>query len=103
MNARPSHVKGPPMLIRASVLGSTLLLLALTAPAFAQNKPALPGAAAPAAPAASAGSKVTNVAELKKFSEGLADVADKISPSVVQIEVTLASEATSTLRTTGSE
>jgi len=80
------------MLPRAPAIGTALLLLSLTFPAFAQNKPAAP------APAA----KVTNFAELKKFSEGAADVADKVSPSVVQIEVTLANDAT-TLRTTGSD
>lgn len=70
------------------------LLVALALPAAAQNKPTLP-----AAPAA----RVTSLPELKKFSEGLADVAEKVSPSVVQIEVTLATEGSSLLRITGSE
>lgn len=84
------------MLPRATALGTAVLLLSLTFPAFAQNKPAPAPAAAPAA-------KITNSAELKKFSEGAADVADKVSPSVVQIEVTLANDAGTTLRTTGGE
>ena len=82
------------MLPRAPALGSLLLFTALALPAAAQNKPALP-----AAP-----TRVTNFAELKKFSEGLADVAEKISPSVVQVEVTLATEgASSQLRVSGAE
>ena len=84
---------------RASALGSLLLVTALSPPALAQNKPALPAAA----PAATTTTKVTNFTELKKFSEGLADVAEKMSPSVVQIEVTLASEGGTTLRTSGTE
>lgn len=85
------------MRIRATVLGSFVLLATLAAPAFAQTKPTLP-----AAGAAGTG-KVTNLAELKKFSEGLADVADKVSPSVVQVEVTLANENSGQLRTSGSD
>ncbi len=89
------------MMLRASFVSSLMLVSALSFPALAQTKPALP-AAAPAAPAATS-PKVTSLAELKKFSEGLADVAEKVSPSVVQIEVTLATEGTSQLRTSGSE
>lgn len=66
------------MLTRALAIGSVVFLTAL--PSFAQTKPQLP------APAAA--SSVRSLAELKKLSEGLADVAEKISPSVVQIEVT---------------
>jgi Do/DeqQ family serine protease len=88
------------MKLRASALASAALLTALSLPALADNKPSLPAAAAPAAAPAV---KVTSAAELRKFSEGLADVADKVSPSVVQIEVTLASEAPTQLRVTGSE
>jgi serine protease Do len=82
------------MRIFATVLGSAVLLATLAAPAFAQNKPTLPAATA-------GGGKVTNLAELKKFSEGLADVADKVSPSVVQVEVTLASDSGGQLRSSG--
>ena len=86
---------------RATALGSLLLASALSLPAFAQNKPPLPAAPATAAPAPTA--KVGSFADAKKFSEGLADVAEKISPSVVQIEVTLVSEAATTLRVSGGE
>lgn len=83
------------MLTRAFAIGSIVLLTAL--PSFAQTKPPLP-AAAPAG-----ASSVKSLAELKKLSEGLADVAEKISPSVVQIEVTLATDSGSHLKSSGSE
>lgn len=64
------------MSTRAIAIASLLLLPAAASlaslPAFAQAKPA-------------AG---RSLAELKKLGDGLADVAEKISPSVVQIEVT---------------
>ena len=78
---------------RATAFGTAAILVALTAPAFAQQKGAAPAAAAPA-PA--------KVAELKKLSDGAAEVAEKVSPSVVTIEVTLASDATN-LRTAGAD
>jgi S1-C subfamily serine protease len=91
------------MLPRATAFGTAVLLTALAFPAFAQQKPALPATAAPAPAAATPAGKVTNLAELKKFSEGAADVADKVSPSVVQIEVTLATDSNSSLRMSGAE
>src|SRR4051812_5706055 len=50
--------------------------LALAAPAAAEPRPAKPAAASPAA------------ADLRKLSDTFADVAEKVSPSVVQIDVT---------------
>jgi serine protease Do len=81
------------MLTRALAIGSVVFFTAL--PSLAQTKPTLP-AAAPAG-----ASKVSSLAELKKLSEGLADVAEKISPSVVQIEVT--TDSGSLLKTQGAE
>jgi len=85
-----------------SALPALLVATALSFPVLAQTKPALP-ASAPAAGPATPTVKITSPAELRKFSEGLADVAEKVSPSVVQIEVTLASEGSSLLRMTGAE
>ncbi|MFO0590614.1 MAG: trypsin-like peptidase domain-containing protein [Polyangiaceae bacterium] len=82
------------MSLRATALGTAAILVALTAPAFAQQKGAAPAAAAAPSPA--------KVAELKKLSDGAAEVAEKVSPSVVTIEVTLASDATN-LRTAGAD
>ncbi|MEZ4298788.1 MAG: trypsin-like peptidase domain-containing protein [Polyangiaceae bacterium] len=74
---------------RALLAGTALVLASLTAlPALAQVK--VPVAAAfPTTSLASLG-------DLKKVSDGLASVAEKVSPSVVQIEVTLAPDATTT-------
>ncbi|MBK8257576.1 MAG: trypsin-like peptidase domain-containing protein [Polyangiaceae bacterium] len=76
--------------MKPRVLATCVLMLAASAPAFAQTKPQLP-AAAPAATAAPAVKAAP--AELKKLSEGMADVAEKVSPSVVQVEVTVANDS----------
>ncbi len=82
------------MLPRALAIGSVVLFTTL--PTFAQTKPQLPAAPAGA-------SKVGSLTELKKLSEGLADVAEKISPSVVQIEVTPSTDGGSLLKTSGAD
>jgi S1-C subfamily serine protease len=68
-------------LVPVLALSSTLALSALAPPAFAQDKPPAPTPQAAAAQA-----------EAKKLSEGFVSVADRVGPSVVQIDVTARDE-----------
>src|SRR5215204_5781940 len=84
---------------------TSALLVAFAPAAAAQQKPppATPPAArlppAPGAPqSATSGATRASMAELRRLGDAFADVAEKVSPSVVQIDVTVGSDTGSPLR-----
>src|SRR5262249_14547737 len=91
-----SYAAGGRMLGRRFALSVLIAgpAFALVAPAEAQpqEKEAAKAAAAPK-PASSA-----TLGEIRRLSDAFADVAEKVSPSVVQIEVTVAGETNSPFR-----
>jgi Do/DeqQ family serine protease len=81
-------------IVRAAVLSFTLVTLGLATPAFAQAPaPPRPAAAAPAAPPTPTPAQVqASTAEAKRLTEGFVAVAERASPSVVQIDITARDE-----------
>ncbi|WP_437723439.1 trypsin-like peptidase domain-containing protein [Sorangium sp. So ce861] len=64
----------------------------------AAPSPAPPRAAAPSAAAASSAAAAAGAADLRRLGEAFADVADKVGPTVVQIEVAVGEDVSSPLR-----